>query len=64
MSGLNGKEKFHKLIIKIWEKVELLKKWNDYLIVPIFRKGDRHYITALTSGEFGYFQRAIKYYAT
>ena len=31
----------HKLIISIWNKEELPEEWNESIIVPIYRKGDK-----------------------
>jgi len=31
----------HKLIISIWNKKELPEEWNESIIVPIYKKGDK-----------------------
>jgi hypothetical protein len=31
----------HKLIISIWNKEELSEEWNESIIVPIYKKGDK-----------------------
>jgi hypothetical protein len=32
----------HKLIISIWNKEELPEEWKESIIVPIYKKGDKH----------------------
>ena len=32
---------FHKLIISIWNKVELPEEWKESIIVPIYKKGNK-----------------------
>ena len=34
---------FHKLIISIWNKAELLEEWKESIVVPIYKKGDKIY---------------------
>ena len=32
---------FHKLIISIWKKENLLEVWKESIIVPVYKKGDK-----------------------
>jgi hypothetical protein len=31
----------HKLINSVWNKEELVDQWNEYIIVPVHKKGDK-----------------------
>jgi hypothetical protein len=31
----------HKLICSIWDKEELPQQWKKYIIVPVYKKGDK-----------------------
>jgi len=39
--GQKLKHRIHTLISKIWEKLELLVDWENSIICPIYKKGDR-----------------------
>jgi len=39
--GRTIRSEIHKLIISIWNKEELPKKWKESVIVPIYKKGDK-----------------------
>jgi hypothetical protein len=39
--GMTIRGEIHKLIISIWNKEELPEEWNESIIVPIYKKGDK-----------------------
>jgi len=36
-----GGKTIHELVISIWNKEELPEEWKEYIIVPLYKKGDK-----------------------
>jgi hypothetical protein len=58
-----GGRTIHKLIISIWNKEELPEEWKESIIVPIYKKGDKKQIAAIT-GAYHFCQLLTKFYPT
>jgi hypothetical protein len=41
VGGRTIRSEIHKLIKSTWNKEELLERWNESIIVPIYKKGDK-----------------------
>ena len=41
--GRTIRHEIHKLIVSIWNKEELPEEWNESIIVPIYKKGNKTY---------------------
>ena len=39
--GRTLKQKLHKLILMIWNNEQLPQQWNEGIICPVYKKGDR-----------------------
>jgi hypothetical protein len=39
--GRTIRYEIHKLIISIWNKEDLPEEWNESIIVPIYKRGDK-----------------------
>ena len=48
----------HKLIISVWNKVELPEEWKESIIVPIYRRGVKQIV--ITIGAYHYCQLRTK----
>lgn len=40
-AGSTFNSAFHKLLLKIWDSVEMPEQWNISIICPVFKKGDK-----------------------
>ena len=39
--GITIHSEIHKLIISVWDKVELPEEWEESISVPIYKKGNK-----------------------
>jgi len=60
--GRTIRRAIHELIIAIWNKEELPEEWNESVIVPIHKKGDKQ--SVITIGAYHFCQLHTKFCPT